>query len=859
MVLGMVDIRRQDGNTHVLTLSNITGNFSGRIQHRGHQRRHVLPGIMALQVRCLVRNHRIANRMGLVKGVVCKGDDFIIDGLAHRFRHAVGDATSNALLLVTIDEDLSLCLDDFHLFLGNGPANIIRLTHGITAQTAKNLNNLLLVDNTAVGYLQDRLQQGRLIGDLFPVQLIFDKGGDRIHGTGTVKGHDCRNIFNRTGLHVHTDTGHARRFQLENALGLTLPEHLESSIVIIRCRVHGKSGIDLLNLHFRVTNDRQVPQAQEIHLQQAQFLNGGHGVLGDDGIVISGQGHITTHRLRGDHNTGGVGGSVSGHTFQAHGGVDELFDPVIPIVHFLQLGGNLQRLFQGNVQCGGHQLCNNIRFRVGKIQRTTHVTDGTAGSHGTEGGDLGHMVSTVFAHNILNHFAAAFLTEVRIEIRHGNTFRVQEPLENQRILHGVHFRDVHAVGSNGSGTGASAGSNRDALFLGVTDEVPDDQVVIDVTHSGNNANFILQPVQIFFRRVFIPLLESVIADFPEVFLVGVALGHRKRGQMIFVEHEFQIAHIGNLHSILKSLVAVGEQLTELFFALNIKFLGLEFHAVGLVHGSAGLDAQQNILHFRILLPEVVGIVTDDQRQARFPCQAENALVDHPLFVDAVVLELQIEMLRSENSRHLQSIGLCRIIIFIHQVLGNTAGQTSRGGNEALMVFFQQFQVHTGLAIETMGKRFGHHQAQILITLPIFAEKHQMVRVIVNAVNTVFHPTAGNIDLAADDGLHTGGLGSFVEINTAVHDAVIGDGNCPLAQLLHPLHQAVNAADTIQKTVFGMDMKMYKTHAFASLASLANCTRRFRRLFMAGFVMGGTIISASSDKGETGCSSLAFAA
>ena len=81
----------------------------------------------------------------------------------------------------------------------------------------------------------------------------------------------------------------------------------------------------------------------------------------------------------------------------------------------------------------------------------------------------------------------------------------------------------------------------------------------------------------------------------------------------------------------------------------------------------------------------------------------------------------------------------------------------------------------------------------------------MIRFIINAVDTIRHAAAGYIHLTADDGLHCCSLGGLVEINTAVHDTVVGDGNGTLAQLLHPIHHAADAAGTVQKAVFRMNM------------------------------------------------------
>ena len=116
---------------------------------------------------------------------------------------------------------------------------------------------------------------------------------------------------------------------------------------------------------------------------------------------------------------------------------------------------------------------------------------------------------------------------------------------------------------------------------------------------------------------------------------------------------------------------------------------------------------------------------------------------------------------------------------------------------------KEFQIHSGLAVKAVDKGLRHQIAQIFVACPILAQQHQMVGVVVQPVNLIRHPPTGNVDLAADDGLDPGGLGGLIKIDTAVHDAVVGNGNGTLAQFLHPLHQAVNAASPIQEAVFTM--------------------------------------------------------
>ena len=332
-----------------------------------------------------------------------------------------------------------------------------------------------------------------------------------------------------------------------------------------------------------------------------------------------------------------MGGRIPGHSLKASGGVNEGFHPRISIVHLLEPGADLQRFLQGDVGGARHQLGNDIRFRVGKVQRPAHVPDGAPGRHGAEGGNLGHMVGAILAHDVLDDLRAALLTEIRVEIRHTHPFRVQKPLENQGIFHGIHFGDVHTVGRDGARAGTAPRAHRNSLLLGVADKVPDNEIVVYITHAADDADLVFQPVGVFFWFIGIPLPEAVIAKLPEIALVGIPFRHREGGQMVFMKGKFQIAAVCNFYRIFKGLVKSREQGAKLLLAFDVEFLGLELHPVLVVHGFAGLDAQQHVLHFGIGPTQIMGVVGDHQRQPRLPRKTLNALIDGPLLINAVIL------------------------------------------------------------------------------------------------------------------------------------------------------------------------------------------------------------------------------
>ena len=157
---------------------------------------------------------------------------------------------------IAVDKDLAILLDDLHFLLGDGPADIVCLTHGVTAQGLENVDDLFLVNDTAVGNLQNRLQKGRFIPNFPGIQLVCNKGRDGIHRAGAIQCNNSRHIFNRGRLHVDAHAGDTGRFQLKYALGLTFGQHGKGSRIIVRHFGDIKAGLDLTDLLLGILNNR---------------------------------------------------------------------------------------------------------------------------------------------------------------------------------------------------------------------------------------------------------------------------------------------------------------------------------------------------------------------------------------------------------------------------------------------------------------------------------------------------------------------------------------------------------------------------------------------------------------------------
>ena len=427
-----------------------------------------------------------------------------------------------------------------------------------------------------------------------------------------------------------------------------------------------------------------------------------------------------------------------------------------------------------------------------------------------EGDDLGHMVVAVFAADIVHHLAPAGVAEIHVDIRHGDTLRVQEALKIQAVLHGVDVRDAQAVGHHAAGGGAAARAHRDPRALGIVDEVLDDEEIVREAHFSDHVQLIVQlPVIGGVFAVACP--EATLAQLPQIGGGVVPLRQLELRQVILAEGEVKPAAVGNTLGVLHGVGITGEQLLHLLRGADVEILRLIAHTVLIVHGFSGLDAQQHIVAFGVLLPEIVGVVGADQGNARLLVQAQQAPVHRDLLGNAVILKLQIEVALAQNVLHGQGIFLGPVIVAVYQAAGNFSGQAGGQADKALRMPAQQVQINAGLDIEPVYKGLAHQVRQIPVSRFVFAQQHQMTGFGVQLIGFVQPGAPGHIYLAADDRMDALGLAGPIEVDGAVHNAVVRDGHSRLPQLLYQLRQVPDAAGAVQQAVLRVDVQMGKGH------------------------------------------------
>ncbi|OPZ87640.1 MAG: hypothetical protein BWY75_01828 [bacterium ADurb.Bin425] len=95
--------------------------------------------------------------------------------LHHHVEELVGNGFIYGILGTATDEEFTLLLHLFGLFLTHGAAQEVGLSKAVAAQDLGNLHNLLLIDYLSIGIFQDTFQKRRQISNLGLAVLTIDK------------------------------------------------------------------------------------------------------------------------------------------------------------------------------------------------------------------------------------------------------------------------------------------------------------------------------------------------------------------------------------------------------------------------------------------------------------------------------------------------------------------------------------------------------------------------------------------------------------------------------------------------------------------------------------------------------------
>ena len=327
------------------------------------------------------------------------------------------------------------------------------------AELLGDLHVLLLVDADRVRLARDRLEARVGVRDLLAAVLARGVHRDVAHRPRPVERDEGDEVLELGRLHRAERLAHARRLELEDAGRVPAREHRVRLRVVERER----SDVDAADELDRLVDDVEVPQAEEVHLQQAELDDVVHADLRDHLLVgaLLLQRDDLDERLRADHDAGRVDRVRARQPLERPREVDDLLRDRVGVDRLAQLGAGLERRLERLARAFRHELRDAVDDAVGNVEHAARVANGRARGHRREGDDLRDAVAPVLLGDVVDDAIAARDREVDVHVRQVLARRVQEALEEEAVAHRVDVRDLEAVRGERAGSRAAPGPDAD--------------------------------------------------------------------------------------------------------------------------------------------------------------------------------------------------------------------------------------------------------------------------------------------------------------------------------------------------------------------------------------------------------------
>ena len=392
---------------------------------------------------------------------------------------------------------------------------------------------------------------------------------------------------------------------------------------------------------------------------------------------------------------------VAGHALELARQLQQGFD-----ILFLRLALGQERLFQQRIRCliaalgtGWRQLQADARTRfignefadavakgVAEIQHPPDVAHRRARSHGAECHDLADGVFAIFGFDVIDNAFAVALAKVDVKVGHGDPLGVQKTLEQQVVLQRVQVGDLQGIGHQRTRTRAAPRPDRAAVGLGPVDEVAHDQKVTGKAHLDDGGDLKLQPLFVAGALAFAhggvrvelrqALLQTLVRGVAEIGLRRHALAvHQGRGELRelwLVQHQTQVAALGNLQGIADSRWNIFKQGKHLRRTFEVLLAGEPAHAAGVGEQLTVGDADPRLVRLKVLRRHELNRLSGHHRQLHADCEGDCCGHMGLVIGPSGALQLQIKAV-GEDAGQLQSQHLRARAVALHQSLPHRPG------------------------------------------------------------------------------------------------------------------------------------------------------------------------------------------
>ena len=307
---------------------------------------------------------------------------------------------------------------------------------------------------------------------------------------------------------------------------------------------------------------------------------------------------------------------TAGQSFDLFGQIQDFADLRITVVKILQFRTFLDRFVQGDIQRLGNHLGDDVDILGRDGEDSRDVTDGRFRLQGAEGTDLGNVRRAIFLLGVVDDGLSAIATEIDIDIGWFGSARVQKPLEQQVVFERTDMTESQHVRHDGP-TGGTTCATRNSLLDGKPDEVPDDQKVTGIAHLLDDRKLEVHPFAMSGSDAVCPVPKDhpLVAELPQIVDVFLPLGGLENRIVTRFQIELNVDSVGDFLGTSHGRFKAGEGGIHLVGGADEQLVGVHLHPVDVRSLDLGIHAQQDIVHRRIGLIQIMSVIRRDEGQS----------------------------------------------------------------------------------------------------------------------------------------------------------------------------------------------------------------------------------------------------
>ncbi len=288
--------------------------------------------------------------------------------------------------------------------------------------------------------------------------------------------------------------------------------------------------------------------------------------------------------------------------------IDKFPYPFVILVERLKFPRRFQSFLKRHPRARRHRLRDGVHLADRETHDAPDIPNDRPRRQRAERDDLRHMILAVLLRQILNHPRPSAITQIRIDIRHRHTLRIQEPFKEQIKTQRIELRDVQQIRHDAPRRTATPRPYRNPMRFRVMNEIHDDEKIIRKSHAVNHGQLIRKPRAHLVRHILIPLRQRRFAQFPKIRLRRLPLRHRKRRELVLAESKRHAATIRDFSRIFNRARKLPQKRAHLLAALAIKLIICETEMIRVIQIFPRGNTKLDLLRRRILPPDIMEIL-----------------------------------------------------------------------------------------------------------------------------------------------------------------------------------------------------------------------------------------------------------